>query len=127
MSQTYKVVGGYYRKPAPAILDCLVIGQKLYLKAEPTNQFDPNAVMVLAKASEFFPAMTDEGKVVFEEKLGKFGVTMEMFHEAGETWHLGYIPRDIAPASLHETLRAKELLECYFEPDPAGKPTVNVY
>lgn len=127
MSQVYKIVGMYYRKPAPAITDCLVIGQKLYLRAEPDNQFDPNAVMVLAKASEFVPAMSEEGQAVFYDKLSKFGVTQEAFEEAGDMWHIGYIPRDIAPVSLHEALRANELLECYFDPDPAGKPAITVF
>lgn len=127
MSQEYKIVGMYYRKPAPAIVDCLTIGQKLYLKAEPDNQFDPNAVQVLGKASEFIASMSEEGQAVFYDKLSKYGITQEQFEGAGDMWHLGYIPRDIAPISLHETLRANELVDCFFQPDPAGKPMIQVF
>lgn len=122
----YPIVGAYYRKPAQAILDCLVLDQKLYIRAEPDNKFDPNAVMVVGKRAEFMEPMNDDARFILQSKVERFGIEWDLFMDCNE-FHLGYIPRDTAPVELHENLRAKGDIECVFKPDMAGKPTVTIY
>ena len=42
-----------FRPPADAILQCLPIGTELFLRAEPTNPHDSNAVQVLVDLAKF--------------------------------------------------------------------------
>jgi len=92
------IVGAAYRPPAAAILGALPAGASLLLRPEPSNPFDPNAVMVVATA-ESIDTQADAEELV--HRLQGFGMTYEQV--CGEPpeheWHLGYIAKTFA-ASL---------------------------
>ena len=47
MKLTCALVGQHHRPPARQVLDVLPLGIKLEVRPEPTNEFDPNALMVV--------------------------------------------------------------------------------
>jgi len=47
------LVGMHFRPPAKEVVQCLPVGTELILRAEPTNEHDPNAVRVLVDLRDF--------------------------------------------------------------------------
>ena len=88
---TMPIVGAFYRPPAALICDKLPSGTPLWLYAEPTNDYDANAVAVWLNAND----VSEAAQAALEERLPDFGLTLEDFM-AQEEWHLGYIPRALA-------------------------------
>lgn len=83
--QTIPIVGAYYRPPAKLILDFLPIDCPLILRAEPTNEYDPNAIAVWLETSNI-PESSD-----LETKLVGFGTTIALLQRQDEM-HVGYLP-----------------------------------
>lgn len=87
---TTNLVGAHFRPPARALLSCLPAGHPLFLRPEPTNEYDENAVQVLLRTStipteEFF---RDElGTQLAGQGFDLDAVLVE------QEWHLGYLPK----------------------------------
>jgi hypothetical protein len=96
-SHTYPIVGAFYRPPASAILGVLHIGTKLTLRAEPTNEYDPNAIAVYIETSEIKNIVANEAaeKLLASEALNS-GISLDDILSNASSYHLGYIPRAIA-------------------------------
>jgi HIRAN domain len=96
-SHTYPIVGAFYRPPASAILGVLPVGTKLTLKAEPTNEVDPNAIAVYIETSEIKTIVANEAaeKLLASEALNS-GISLDDILSNASSYHLGYIPRAIA-------------------------------
>jgi hypothetical protein len=62
---TTSLVGAHFRPPAKALLAVLPTGHPLFLRPEPTNEYDSNAVQVALRTAVL----------------------------SQEEWHLGYLPR----------------------------------
>ena len=86
------LVGMYFRPPAEGIVKALPSGARLYLRPEPTNQYDPYAVAVLLRSSD---VTKEEVRAVLEMHLMGYGCSLEEFDNVPE-WHLGYIKKEFA-------------------------------
>jgi len=112
------LVGAHYRPPAKSILANLRGGSKLLLEAEPTNEYDPNAVKVLVETKE----IPEERHQDLDLMAGGFGISLQEIL-AEPKWHLGYIARDHAER-LQPMLEQVESAELGFGSD--DKPFVRV-
>lgn len=135
---TTNLVGAHFRPPAKALLACLPAGHPLYLRPEPTNEFDENAVQVLL-ASSTIP--TDEFlRDELNNQLAGQGFDLETVLAEPE-WHLGYLPRAAkgnpkleewniqVQKAIHEVCPADadgnySVAPCTLSFDSAGKPVV---
>lgn len=147
-SITTQIVGAHFRPPAKALLACLPAGHPLWLRPEPTNEYDSNAVQVLLR-SDSLPSLLEEPffRDELERQLAGQGSDVESVL-AQEEWHLGYLPRAAkgnaaleawniqVQQAIHEVtaivadadqgdLHAPELqcVACALSFDSAGKPT----
>lgn len=143
-SITTNLVGAHFRPPAKALLACLPAGHPLYLRPEPTNEFDENAVQVLL-ASSTIPQdefLRDE----LNNQLAGQGFDLETVLGEPE-WHLGYLPKaakgnkeleewqigvqkaihEIATVEMpHETGLHYSTVPCTLSFDSAGKPVLMI-
>ncbi len=87
----YPIVGAHYRPPAKAILSGISPGTKLFLRAEPSNEFDVNAIQVLINTDE----IKHEDHENLNSELSGYGQSIKDL-QASDEIHLGYIPRQIA-------------------------------
>jgi len=92
------IVGAAYRPPASAILGALPAGASLLLRPEPSNPFDPNAVMVVVTVGVIRDQADAEELAM---RLGGFGMTYDELTDEflDHEYHLGYIAKTFA-ASL---------------------------
>ena len=118
-SHTYWIVGAFYRPPAKAILSVLPIGTKLTLRAEPTNEYDPNAIAVYIETSEIKTIVANKkAKTLLASEALNSGILLDEILSQSEH-HLGYIPRTIAvKIKLNSDVPAK------FTTSLDGKPSV---
>lgn len=89
MEQIAPIVGAFYRKPAPQVLQVLPMGHPLCIQREPTNPYDSNAIKVLIDTSTL-----DEG--MLENLSDALNMTKEHSLESlmeQDFFHLGYIPK----------------------------------
>lgn len=114
MTKTFPIVGGYYRPPASALLKFLPQDTPLILRPEPTNAYDPNAIMVLVEGKEI-PVDYD-----LDSALAGYGTNIAEVRATPEI-HLGYIPRGFAA-----TMTLAGDTEATFSYDSRGKATVKV-
>lgn len=116
MTQThqYQIMGAYFRRrdqlnpvPAQTLLECLPLGTALWLRAEPTNQFDENAIRVMMTGS----VVPREGPhhEALEARLPDEGFDLAEICARDEI-HLGYIPKEVARA-----LRQGRVLDLWAE------------
>lgn len=92
-SITTQIVGAHFRPPAKALLACLPAGHQLWLRPEPTNEYDENAVQVLLRSDSLQmlvmePFFRDE----LERQLASQGFDLGQVMVENE-WHLGYLPK----------------------------------
>lgn len=130
---TTNLVGAYLRPPAKALLACLPAGHPLFLRPEPTNEYDENAVQVVLRSSTL---PTDEFLVdELETQLSGQGYDLEQVREQDE-WHLGFLPKAAKnnPAleawnvevqkAIHAVAGNSGTIACSLSFDGSGKPTV---
>ena len=105
MSRTFlvPVVGMHFRPPAKGIISVLPVGQALRLVAEPDNEFDPNAIMVLVASA----AIPPEAHEALGEAVAAYGFSLEDILGEAE-WHLGYVARDYAAAMVRPLAEAAD-------------------
>ena len=117
---TLPIVGAHYRPPAKTIIDCLPVGAKLFMEAEPTNPYDGNAVAVYIR-SENIPQSAYE---TLEEHLANVGISLnELLSQ--EFWHLGYIPKNLAAQlRLNNIVPLDYKMEGTIGFSPSGKPMI---
>lgn len=94
MSKTTTIVplvGAFYRPAGKAILQCLPQAALLRLEAEPTNEYDPNAIKVLVPSAAIPQSKHQELDLL----AAGYGVSL---HEIllQEELFIGYIARDRA-------------------------------
>lgn len=139
------IVGAHFRPPAKALLACLPAGHPLYLRPQPDNEYDENAVQVLLRSTTI---PTDEFLCdELETQLSGQGFSLEDVREADE-WHLGFLPKAAKgnPAleewqigvqkAIHEVCQPltaddedvvdsnNKIVACTLSFDSAGKPVV---
>jgi hypothetical protein len=120
MSNTFPIVGMYYRPPAKALVETLAIGTPLCLIAEPDNAYDPNAIAVWLSSAD----LTKEAQEKLELTLPEYGYTLESLL-AEEAWHLGYIPKEMAKKLREvEAVGPEEPVEVTFSLSAGGAPRV---
>lgn len=136
------IVGAHFRPPAKALLACLPAGHPLYLRPQPDNEYDENAVQVLL-ASATIPTdefLCDE----LETQLAGAGFDLETVRAEPE-WHLGFLPKAAkdnpkleewqvqVQKAIHEAATIEQPNEtglhyatvaCSLSFDSAGKPIV---
>lgn len=112
------IVGAHFRPPAKGILAVLPTGTKLVVRPEPTNEFDPNAMMVLVRTSEIPHTLSED----LELHTAPQGYSATDIFEQAE-WHLGYIPKGIAAVLVE---RVKGDVEGVLSFNIGGKPMVGL-
>jgi len=90
------IVGAYHRPPAQALLAHLPLSFPLLLRREPTNQFDPYAIMVVLRTADL-EALNPELLAQISSACAGYGYTQDDLLATAE-WHVGYIPKAAAPA-----------------------------
>jgi len=117
----YEIVGSHFRPPAKGILAGISPGTLLHLRAEPSNQFDINAIQVLLKPENILKEDTEN----LNSELSGFGKDMSDLL-IQESWHLGYIRKEIAKV-LRESgiILTNEEYKAEFVINLAGKPMVS--
>ena len=142
---TTQLVGAHFRPPAKALLAVLPAGHPLFLRPEPTNEYDSNAVQVVLLTTSLASFLEEEffQDQLAGELLGQ-GFDIETVLEAPE-WHLGYLPRaakgnkaleewNVQVQQAIHTVCGREhpddmpiegaTVVCSLSFDSAGKPTV---
>lgn len=143
---TTSLVGSHFRPPAKALLACLPAGHPLFLRPEPTNEYDENAVQVLLRSASLSLLTSDQ---FFSDELNTQleGAGFDLPSVLGEPeWHLGYLPRAAkgnakleawnveVQKAVHEvcleedvgndTASASSTVTCSLTFDASGKPAV---
>jgi len=143
-SITCQLVGAHFRPPAKALLAVLPAGHPLFLRPEPDNPYDANAVQVLLATSTL---PSDEAFLDnLASELAGQGFSLDDINVQGE-WHLGFLPRAAkgnpqleqwniqVQQAIHETCKTFEdnnsaaienysVVPCSLTFDAAGKPAV---
>lgn len=129
------IVGQHFRPPAKALLACLPAGHPLFLRPQPNNEYDENAVQVLLRSSTI---PTDEFLCdELETQLAGAGFDLETVRAEPE-WHLGFLPKAAkdnakleewqvgVQKAIHEICQPMEgsSVLCQLSFDSAGKPIV---
>ena len=83
----------HFRPPARAILNALPAGHPLWLKPEPENPYDPNAVAVWFDAETI--RHSPEIQTELETTLPPMGGDLESLFEQ-RYWHVGYMAKEHA-------------------------------
>jgi len=122
-TRSYPIVGMHFRHqhgvPAKALVARLQMGTRLTVQAEPTNQFDPNAIMVLLRGDDIPEDCLED--LAFEAE--PYGFTLDDCRQ--DTMHIGYIPKELA-AILRErgVVPDEGEIEAEFAFGPRGRPLV---
>jgi hypothetical protein len=124
-TETYPIVGAFFRPPAKTILDILPIGTPLTLLAEPENEYDTNAIAIYI-AFSVINTMSEESLGALDASLTSSGFNLARLEEM-EHIHLGYIPKAIA-ARLKANGRIVDNTEVEgeFVCSTAGAPKVRI-
>ncbi len=119
---SYEIVGAHFRPPAKALLSGIETGQTLYLRAEPTNPHDENAIQVILRSKDIPESSYD----ILEAELAGFGKDLSDINSQPD-WHLGYIRREVAKV-LRETqiVTTENDIPGEFSLNFAGKPLVSI-
>lgn len=120
-SYTYPIVGVYYRPPAQGFVDILFDGAQLWLRPEPDNQFDPNAIQVLLPVETIKQISPEHADPV----LAGWGTTITEASQRSEPLHLGYIPKNFAKGLKDSWFENHLTIEGVFSINPAGQPRVS--
>lgn len=113
-----KIVGMHFRPPAKALVNMTVGGTTVWLRKEPENQFDPNAIAVWLDSSSIPEDQFEEQA----EVLAGFGHDRDSVL-AQPQWHLAYIPAKDASWLVRKLSDgADTAAELHFDHD--GKPIV---
>lgn len=92
MTKITLLVGMHFRPPAKILLANLPVGSTLYLRPEPDNPYDENAIAVFLRTEDFvelFNGDSEEQRFVDGELEG-MGHSLESLQDQDE-WHLGYV------------------------------------
>lgn len=120
----YEIVGSYFHPPAKAILSGIPQGTILRLRAEPTNEYDPNAIQVLIRPAENL--IPEEDYSALEQELSGFGKDLNDFFSQSE-WHLGYIRKEIAKVLRESNIVPLNTeIEVEFLINFSGKPMISL-
>lgn len=87
------LVGMHFRPPARAILNALGAGHPLYLKPEPENPYDPNAIAVWFDAETI--RHSSDTQTELETTLPPMGGDLEELFDR-RYWHIGYMAKEHA-------------------------------
>lgn len=136
----FPIVGAHFRPPAKAILASLPSGQELWLRPEPTNPYDENAVQVLLR-TESIPNECWENLILQASGMGFDEAALR----AEPLWHLGYIPKAVPKGdsgSIEQNIANQQAIHRWYAAqsdliddddiklagalsfDTAGKPTI---
>lgn len=119
---SYPIVGSHYRQPAPVILEALGLFHPLLLRAEPSNQYDINAIQVLLQTETLLPDI--KAQEYLKDQLSACGLELSDIF-AQDEWHLGYIPKDIAKILRDENVvPIDEDINVIFSTNHNGRPFV---
>lgn len=83
------IVGAFFRKPAPQVLQVLPMGHPLSIEKEPSNPYDSNAIKVLVDTSTLDEEMLES----LSQTLASMPeYTVDALMEE-DFFHLGYVPK----------------------------------
>ena len=121
LNNTFPIVGMKYHRPALALVNILPVNTELLLEAEPTNEYDPNAIKVLIATNELHKLPRED----LETSLASCGFEIndldkELF------WHLGYIPKDFAAMLKEDDFPEDTLVTGVFTISVNGRPCVTI-
>jgi hypothetical protein len=117
----YPIVGAHYRPPAKAILSAISPGTKLFLRAEPSNEYDINAIQVLIKPDE----IQEEDYDNLNSELSGYGQDVGEILTQSEMY-LGYIPKEIAKVLKESGIISNDVeYEGEYSLNFSGKPMVS--
>lgn len=132
---TTSLVGAHFRPPAKALLACLPSAHPLWLRPEPSNEYDENAIQVLLLSAEL---PTDEA-FWDEATIHLTGAGFDKETILGEPeWHLGFLPKAAknTPFDLETNIAHQLAVGAACGPegqvsatlsfDSAGKPMVQI-
>ncbi len=119
---SFPIVGSHYRPPAKALIAGISNGTKLFLRAEPQNAFDPNAIQILLHPSD----IEESSYQTLNDELSGYGQDMDDINQQSE-WHLGYIPKEIAKILRETNIVPLDVeIEGNYLIDFRGKPLVEI-
>jgi hypothetical protein len=127
MTQTYPIVGAYFRPPAQALLDCLPVGAKLRLHSDPSGSYsgsdhnDLTAIAVYLPSVEIASVNTER----LNEALAGYGHDFEYIMSQDE-WMVGFIPKELARAAHEHGFPTDTDVEGEFTVSSSGRPMVRV-
>lgn len=142
-SVSTNLVGAHFRPPAKALLAILPADHPLWLRPEPSNDYDENAVQVLVLSDSIRDLAKDEfWQANAEGELGNQGFALDEILAEPE-WHLGYLPKAAKgnaeleawnvqlQKAIHTVAQALPdgtfpLVAAFLAFDSAGKPTVSI-
>jgi hypothetical protein len=94
------IVGDFYRPLGTAVLKSLSLNFPVYLKREPENKFDSNAIAVYVLTEDILS--NEQVKLQLIDELERSSCTLQEFTEHNK-WHVGYVPKKTAPKWLLDT------------------------
>lgn len=120
------IVGSRHRPPAQALINGLPQGTKIYLRAEPTNHVDENAIQVILK-TEDLETITQEEIDNLNQELSSSGKTLDEDIIPFEEFHLGYVPAKLAEhLRLNQNVVLDKLYPGEFKVSFRGAPQIEV-
>ena len=114
---TYPIVGAFYRKPADVLLNNLPIGAVLFLRRDPDNPVDVNAIAVWLPQNSF-PNQNED----IEQAIQGRGWDVVEFY-SWESFHVGFLPKEVA-AKLVSKIPVGKDIPGIFSVSPTGKPQI---
>lgn len=132
LNVTLPLRGAHFRKeanymgcPGKPILQFLPSGQALVLVPEPTNPFDPEAILVGVDPED----LPESVPGLISNLLPEYGIEPEEFWQhhssCSSPCFFSYIGKEFTGA-LHEVLRRGGGLKATLTFDPAGKPLAEI-
>jgi hypothetical protein len=119
---SYEIVGMHFRPPAKGLIKGIETDQTLYLRAEPANPFDPNAIQVILKTKDI-PESSYEN---ITNEVSGFGKDISDILSQPD-WHLGYIRKEVAAIlRQNQIVIPNQEVEAKFSLNFSGKPLVSI-
>ena len=123
---TLPIVGSKFRPPAQALINGLPQGTKIYLRAEPQNRYDENAIQVILKTVDL-ENLEEEEVENLNQELASSGKNLDEDIIPFEEFHLGYVPKHLAlNLRLNRNVVLDKLYPGEFKVSFRGAPQIEV-
>jgi hypothetical protein len=120
------IVGSKHRPPALALVSGLPQGTRIYLRAEPQNPVDENAIQVILQTVDL-ENLTEEEVENLNQELANSGKTLDEDIIPFDEFHLGYIPAKLAfTLRFNQNVVLDKLYPGEFQVSFRGSPQIEV-